>query len=248
MAEERKLYSTSGDEKTADIEAKRLQAMQFPDKVSQSLIGDPNGMTIIDFGSGPSGSLGLWVESFGGTYIGFDIDPKLLIKHSEFVAQKTNGAPAKLAQADVRNTWPVKASRTIGHVRFVLEHLQDADLEAIRGALNASDKTIFIEYDYTNAGGDSQVEEFLAIAKPFLNEVLRVDTEYGAKLEDKVVGIMRQNAISGQVIRADFDYEDPEGYGLMAVMTGTAGIMARMGRMGESGRVAGVREKNKQKN
>lgn len=143
------------------------------------LIGtDIEGKTILDLGSGPNPKLGEYVKSKGGHYVAFDIDENFLN------IQAGSGSDSVLGS--VKSLPFPNQSIEIAHMRFVLMHQSPADkdwviAEAVR---ISSQRAIFMDYDWTNAGGNPVVDKFVELQKG-LAHTKGIDIFSGKTLEKK---------------------------------------------------------------
>lgn len=163
-----------------DAEKKRLQELEYPTSISESLIGDDlEGKTILDLGAGPNLALGRFTKEHLGTYLAFDINTAFLEEQKKGEATPIRGSIDCL---------PFKENAIdIVHTRFVLMHLSPQErAKAIREALRVTkEKTLFLEYDWGAVTGGEIIEAFKQFAVAFM-QLRGMEPFMGAKLADTV--------------------------------------------------------------
>lgn len=161
-------------------EKKRLQGLEYPNFVSEELIGkDIQGKKILDLGAGPGTALGNFAKRHGADYVAFDIN-EIFLKE-----QSRDGNPAVRGRAEILPF--LNDSVDIVHTRFVLMHLpperrKEAIIEAARVA---REKAFFLEYDWNNFKGGEVVDRFRDFALRFMKD-FKIEAMMGAFLKKDI--------------------------------------------------------------
>lgn len=173
-------------------EKERLQALDYPNFVSESIIGENlEGKIVLDVGAGPNTELGKFVRKHGGEYLAFDISEAFLESQKRENSNAVRGNAKELPFRD--------SSVDIAHERFVLMHLSPEDRKKVIEELFriSKNKTIFAEYDWSVAGGSEAVNKFIEIQKS-LTPKIGVDILMGGKVREEVEDCLGEDGVEAK--------------------------------------------------
>ena len=140
-------------------EIDRLSALRYPHEVSLTLLGkDGIGKLFLDVGAGSDGTLGQQLTSREVVYFALDGSKESL------AAQYKAGNPT--IHSDVHALGVVKECMHVVHERFVLQGLPRSERETIirEMARAATERLIFLEYDWRSFRGSRNVNRFAKFA------------------------------------------------------------------------------------
>ncbi|MBI4359707.1 MAG: class I SAM-dependent methyltransferase [Candidatus Jacksonbacteria bacterium] len=171
---------------TLDAEAERLKALEFPVFVSEQLLGDINGKTVLDIGAGTNTILQSWISEKGGKYIALDPVKQYA---QEQRAEGVFSVVGKGEDLPFQNS-----SVDVAHTRFVLMHL-DAERRAgvIQEARRVSkERALFLEYDWNTIVGGEKIKRFVDFCAKIAGP-LGINLFMGSSLENDIRHVIGEN-------------------------------------------------------